>query len=50
MERYEVTADDAVRLLVAASSQTDRELVDIADELCATGAMPDRGRHGRGGP
>jgi GAF domain-containing protein len=40
MERYRVTADEAFRLLVGTSSRTNRRVADIAEELCATGAMP----------
>jgi GAF domain-containing protein len=48
MERYKITADDAFRLLVGTSSRTNRKLVDIVEELCATGALPAPGA-GRGG-
>jgi ANTAR domain/GAF domain len=40
MERYKVTADRAFHLLVHASSVTNRKLVDIAEELSATGTLP----------
>lgn len=44
MERFKITADEAFRVLVGASSRTNRKLLDIAEELCATGELPDRGR------
>jgi GAF domain-containing protein len=46
MERFRITADQAFRVLVGASSRTNRKLVGIAEELCATGELPesDRGR------
>ncbi|MGY5885826.1 ANTAR domain-containing protein [Modestobacter lacusdianchii] len=40
MERYEISAGGAFRLLVGTSSRTNRELVDIAEQSCATGALP----------
>jgi GAF domain-containing protein len=42
MERYRLTGDQAFRLLVGASSRTNRRLLDIAEELSATGDLPDR--------
>ncbi|MGY1615710.1 GAF and ANTAR domain-containing protein [Geodermatophilus sp. SYSU D00691] len=47
MERYKITGDEAFRLLVASSSRANRKLVDIAEQLCATGALPEPSR-GRG--
>jgi GAF domain-containing protein len=41
MERFRITADQAFRVLVGASSRTNRKLADIAEELCATGDLPD---------
>jgi GAF domain-containing protein len=49
MERYKITADDAFRLLVGASSQSNRRVVAIAEELCATGALPGPGAGRVGG-
>lgn len=43
MERFRFTADQAFRVLVGASSRTNRKLADIAEELCATGELPDPG-------
>ena len=40
MERYKVTAPQAFAMLVRVSSITNRRLVDIAEELVTTGAMP----------
>ncbi|MGZ4551805.1 MAG: ANTAR domain-containing protein, partial [Blastococcus sp.] len=40
MERYKVTAPQAFEMLVRVSSLTNRRLVDIAEELVTTGAMP----------
>jgi GAF domain-containing protein len=40
MERYKLTADQAFQLLARASQQTNRKLVDIAEELTQTGAVP----------
>jgi GAF domain-containing protein len=40
MERYKVTAPQAFAMLVRISSITNRRLVDIAEELVTTGAMP----------
>ena len=40
MERYKVTAAQAFAMLVQVSSITNRRLVDIAEELSSTGAMP----------
>ncbi|TFV62779.1 UNVERIFIED_ORG: ANTAR domain-containing protein [Bacillus sp. AZ43] len=42
MERYKVTSDQAFALLSQASQLTNRKLVDIAAELCQTGALPGR--------
>jgi GAF domain-containing protein len=50
MERFKITADEAFRLLVTVSSRTNRKLVDIADQLCVTGSLPEReGRTAAGG-
>jgi GAF domain-containing protein len=49
MERFRITADQAFRVLVGASSRTNRKLADIAAELCSTGELPDP-EPGRGGP
>jgi AmiR/NasT family two-component response regulator len=40
MERYKVTGDQAFAVLVHASMQTNRKLLDIATELAETGTMP----------
>jgi GAF domain-containing protein len=40
VERYKLTADQAFQLLTRASQQTNRKLVDIAEELTQTGAVP----------
>jgi GAF domain-containing protein len=40
MERFKVTADQAFAILARASQLTNRRLVDIASELCETGALP----------
>jgi hypothetical protein len=40
MERHRLTADQAFRVLIEASSRTNRRVADIADELTSTGAMP----------
>jgi ANTAR domain/GAF domain len=40
MERYKLTADQAFQVLVRASSHANRRVVDIAEELSATGALP----------
>jgi len=42
IERHKVTADDAFRMLVTASSLTNRKLRDIARGLVRTGEMPGR--------
>jgi GAF domain-containing protein len=41
MERYKITAADAFRLLATASSRTNRQVLDLAEELCTTGALSD---------
>jgi GAF domain-containing protein len=41
MERHKVTATQAFAMLVHVSSLTNRRLVDIADQLVTTGALPD---------
>jgi GAF domain-containing protein len=40
MERYKVTSEEAFAMLGRASSLTNRKVADIAEELCASGAMP----------
>jgi GAF domain-containing protein len=40
MERYKLTATQAFGLLTRTSSETNRKLRDIADELSATGQLP----------
>jgi GAF domain-containing protein len=40
MERHKVTAAQAFAMLVHASSLTNRKLVEIADQLLTTGALP----------
>jgi GAF domain-containing protein len=39
MERFKITAVDAFRLLATVSSRTNRQVIDIAEELCTTGAL-----------
>ena len=46
VERFRITGDQAFRVLVGVSSRTNRRLVDIAEELCATGELPDPSRRG----
>ena len=41
MERYRLTAPGAFELLVRASTHTNRKLLDIAEELTSTGAIPE---------
>ncbi len=43
MERHRLTADQAFQVLARVSQQTNRKLVDVADELTQTGAVPDAG-------
>ncbi|TFV55197.1 ANTAR domain-containing protein [Geodermatophilus sp. DF01-2] len=43
MERHRLTADQAFQVLARVSQQTNRKLVDIAEELTRTGAMPGAG-------
>ncbi|WP_232807111.1 GAF and ANTAR domain-containing protein [Geodermatophilus chilensis] len=43
MERYRLTADQAFQVLARVSQQTNRKLVDVAEELTQTGAVPDAG-------
>jgi AmiR/NasT family two-component response regulator len=50
MERYKLTADTAFGVLVRTSSLTNRKLRDIADELTATGQLPERESSSSGGP
>jgi GAF domain-containing protein len=50
MERYKLTADTAFGVLVRTSSLTNRKLRDIADELTATGQLPERESSASGGP
>ncbi len=40
MERYRITADQAFQVLARVSQQTNRKLVDVAEELTRTGAVP----------
>jgi len=40
MNQFKLTADQAFQVLVRASTRTNRKLSDIAEELCATGALP----------
>lgn len=44
MERFRITGDQAFRVLVGASSRTNRKLIDIAGDLCATGELPEARR------
>ncbi len=43
MERYKLTGDQAFQVLARASQQTNRRLVDVADELTQTGSVPGAG-------
>jgi AmiR/NasT family two-component response regulator len=43
MERYKLTSDQAFQVLARASQQTNRRLVDVADELTQTGSVPGAG-------
>ena len=43
MERYKLTAEQAFQVLARASQQSNRKLVEVADELTRTGAVPDSG-------
>ncbi len=43
MERYKLTGDQAFQVLARVSQQTNRRLVDIADELTQTGSVPGAG-------
>ncbi|MGY1621711.1 ANTAR domain-containing protein [Geodermatophilus sp. SYSU D00965] len=43
MERYELNADQAFPVLARVSQQTNRRLVDIADELTRTRTVPSAG-------
>jgi GAF domain-containing protein len=47
MERFRLTSDQAFKVLVGASSHTNRKVRDVAEELCATGALPDDGARRR---
>jgi GAF domain-containing protein len=40
MNQFKITADQAFQVLVRASTHTNRKLTDVAEELCATGALP----------
>jgi AmiR/NasT family two-component response regulator len=42
MERHRLTAEQAFAVLSRASQEANRKLVDIAEALTATGALPDR--------
>jgi GAF domain-containing protein len=41
MNQFKLTADQAFHVLVRASSHTNRKLTDVAEELCATGVLPE---------
>ena len=41
MERYRLTSDQAFHTLARASMQANRKIIDLAEELCETGNMPD---------
>jgi AmiR/NasT family two-component response regulator len=41
MERRRLTADQAFDVLARASQRSNRKLVELAEELTATGALPD---------
>jgi GAF domain-containing protein len=41
MERFKLNQDQAFAVLVGASSHTNRKVRDVAEELCATGSLPD---------
>ncbi len=43
MERYRLTADQAFQVLARVSQQTNRKLVDVAEELTQTGTVPGAG-------
>ncbi|WP_091213515.1 GAF and ANTAR domain-containing protein [Geodermatophilus siccatus] len=43
MERYKLTGDQAFEVLARVSQQTNRRLVDVADELTRTGSVPGAG-------
>ena len=43
MERHELTADQAFQVLARVSQQTNRKLVDVAEELTRTGTVPGAG-------
>ena len=47
MERYRLTAHQAFDVLSRASQELNRKLVDIADELTETGALPGRDQRPR---
>jgi transcriptional regulator with GAF, ATPase, and Fis domain len=40
MERYKLTSDQAFHTLTRASMETNRKIIDVAEELCQTGSMP----------
>jgi GAF domain-containing protein len=40
MNQFKLTADQAFQVLVRASTRSNRKLTDVAEELCATGALP----------
>jgi transcriptional regulator with GAF, ATPase, and Fis domain len=48
MERHKVTGDQAFTLLVRASQNTNKKLVEIARYLVDTGELADHGQTGRG--
>jgi transcriptional regulator with GAF, ATPase, and Fis domain len=41
MERYKLTSDQAFHTLARASMQANRKIIEVAEELCETGNMPD---------
>ena len=43
VERHELTADQAFQVLAQMSQQTNRKLVDVAEELTRTGTVPGAG-------
>jgi transcriptional regulator with GAF, ATPase, and Fis domain len=45
MERYGITAQNAFIMLTQTSSHTNTKLLDVAEHLASTGALPSRRRH-----
>lgn len=43
MERYKITGEQAFQVLARASQQANRKVVDVAEELTRTGAVPEGG-------